>query len=170
MAAVTVYSDFGAQEYKVSPFPLFPSVCHKVMGPDAMIFIFWILSFKLFFYSPFSPSSRGALIPLPFCHKSGVICISEAIGIFPGRLAFSLRVIHSGFLMMLSACNSNKQGNNILTWCSLPVLNQSAVSCLVLTVASWSTYRFLRRQKRWSGIPISLRIFPVCCDPQSQRP
>jgi len=26
-------------------------------------------------------------------------------------------------------------------------------------VASWPTYRFLRRQVRWSGIPISLRIF-----------
>ena len=23
-----------------------PSICHKVMGPDAMIFIFWMLSFK----------------------------------------------------------------------------------------------------------------------------
>ena len=32
-------------------------------------------------------------------------------------------------------------------------------SCQVLTVASWSAYRFLRRQVRWPGIPISLRIF-----------
>ena len=23
-----------------------PSICHEVMGPDAMIFIFWVLSFK----------------------------------------------------------------------------------------------------------------------------
>ena len=29
----------------------------------------------------------------------------------------------------------------------------------VLTVASWPAYRFLKRQIRWSGIPISLRIF-----------
>ena len=29
----------------------------------------------------------------------------------------------------------------------------------VLTVASWPAYRFLRRQIRWSGIPISWRIF-----------
>ena len=27
------------------------------------------------------------------------------------------------------------------------------------TVASWDSYRFLRRQIRWSGIPISFRIF-----------
>ena len=25
---------------------VFPSICHEVMGPDAMIFIFWMLSFK----------------------------------------------------------------------------------------------------------------------------
>ena len=40
-----------------------------------------------------------------------------------------------------------------------PILKQSVVPCLVLTVASWSACRFLRRQFRWSGIPISLKIF-----------
>ena len=34
----------------------------------------------------------------------------------------------------------------------LSLLNQSVVSCPVLTVASWPAYRFLRRQVRWSGI------------------
>ena len=33
------------------------------------------------------------------------------------------------------------------------------VSCSVLTIASWPAYRFFRRQVRWSGIPISWRIF-----------
>ena len=32
-------------------------------------------------------------------------------------------------------------------------------SYLVLTVASWPEHRFLRRQLRWSGIPISLKHF-----------
>ena len=36
---------------------------------------------------------------------------------------------------------------------------ESIVLCLVLTVASWPAYRLLRRQVRWSGIPISWRIF-----------
>ena len=31
--------------------------------------------------------------------------------------------------------------------------------CPLLTVASWPVYRFLKRQVRWSGIPISFRIF-----------
>ena len=34
---------------------LSPSICHEVMGPDAMRFVFWVLSFK----QAFSPSSRG---------------------------------------------------------------------------------------------------------------
>ena len=32
-------------------------------------------------------------------------------------------------------------------------------SCPVLTVATWAAGRFLRSQVRWSGIPISWRIF-----------
>ena len=40
MAAVTICSDFGAQENKVSVSIVYPSIYHEVMGPDAMIFIF----------------------------------------------------------------------------------------------------------------------------------
>ena len=40
-----------------------------------------------------------------------------------------------------------------------PIWNQSIVPHLVLTVASWPAYRFLRRQVRWSGFPIVGRIF-----------
>ena len=36
---------------------------------------------------------------------------------------------------------------------------KSVVPCPVLTVASWLAYRFLKRQARWSGVPISFRIF-----------
>ena len=41
MAAGTICSDFGAQEIRsvtVSIFP--PSICHEVMGTDAMILVF----------------------------------------------------------------------------------------------------------------------------------
>ena len=54
MAAVIVYSDFGAQENKICHcFHFFQTICHKVMGPDAMILDFLTLSFK----SSFSLSS-----------------------------------------------------------------------------------------------------------------
>ena len=61
---------------------------------------------------------------------------------------------------MYSAYKLNKQSDNIQPWRTpFPIWNQSVVPCPVLTVASWPAYRFLRRQVRWSGIPISLRIF-----------
>ena len=45
MAAFTVCSDFGVQE-SLSLFPfLSPSICHEVMGPDAMIFVFLNVEF-----------------------------------------------------------------------------------------------------------------------------
>ena len=44
-----------------------PSICHEVMGPDAMIlkvFECWVLSQH--FQSSISPTSRGSLVPLYF--------------------------------------------------------------------------------------------------------
>ena len=43
-----------------------PSICHEVMGPDAMTLVFWILSSKPLFHSPLSLSSRGSLVLLCF--------------------------------------------------------------------------------------------------------
>ena len=48
IAAVTICSDLGAKENKIcycfhsSPH----SICHEVKGPDAVILVFWMLSFK----------------------------------------------------------------------------------------------------------------------------
>ena len=62
--------------------------------------------------------------------------------------------------MIYSAQKLNKQGNNIQPWSTpFPVWNQSVFPCPVLTMATWPAYRFLKRQVRWSGIPISFRIF-----------
>ena len=48
-----------------------PSICHEVMGPEALIFVLWMLSFKPAF--SLSLSSRGSLVYLHFlpegwCH------------------------------------------------------------------------------------------------------
>ena len=37
MAAVTICSDFGGPENKVTVSTVSPSICHEVMGPGAMI-------------------------------------------------------------------------------------------------------------------------------------
>ena len=68
--------------------------------------------------------------------------------------------IHPAFCMRYSAYKLNKQNDHIQPWHTpFPIWNQSVVPCLALTVASWPAYRFLRRQIRWSGLPISWRIF-----------
>ena len=60
--------------------------------------------------------------------------------------------------MIYFAYELNKQGDDIQPWCTpFPILNQPLVP--VLIVASWSAYRFLWWQVRWSDIPISLRMF-----------
>ena len=43
-----------------------PSISHEVMGPDAMIFVFWMLSLRQLCHSPHSLSSRGFWVPLHF--------------------------------------------------------------------------------------------------------
>ena len=50
-----------------------PSICHEETEPDAMIFVFWMLSFKPSFPLCSFTSSRGSLVPLQFlplesCH------------------------------------------------------------------------------------------------------
>ena len=57
-----------------------PSISHEVMGPDAMIFVLWMLNFK----PTFSLSS------FTFCHKGRAVCLSEVIDVSPSNLDSSL--------------------------------------------------------------------------------
>ena len=70
--------------------------------------------------------------------------------------ASSSLIVH----MMYSAYNLNDQGDNTQLQCiPFPIWNQYVVPWLVLTVAYWPAYWFLRGQIRWFGVPISWRIF-----------
>ena len=81
--------------------------------------------------------------------------MSEVINNSPSNLDSSLCFFQPSICMMYSAYKLNKQGDNIQSWhIPFPIWNQSIVPCPVLTVASWPAYRFLRRQVKWSGIPI----------------
>ena len=168
MAAVTISSDFGAQENKVSHcFHCFP-----IYFPwsDGMIFVFWMLSFTpafslssfMFIKRLFSSSSLSDIRVVLSGYLRLLIFLPEIL--IPACTSSSL-----AFHMMYSACKLNKQDNNIQPWCTpFPILNQSIVSCPVLTIASFPAYTFLRRQLRWSGIPISWKTFHGC-DPYIQR-
>ena len=63
----------------------------ELMGPDAMILVFWMLSFKpTFFTVLFHFQQEGFYFLFTFCHKGGVICISEVTDISPSNLDSSL--------------------------------------------------------------------------------
>ena len=124
-----------------------PSICQEVMGPDAMIYIFWMLSLKptfslssfTFIKRLFSSSSLSAIRVVSSAQLRLLIFLPAIL--IPACASPSL-----AFYMMYSAYKLNKQGDNIQPWCTpFPIWNQSVVSCPVLTVASWPAYRFLKR-------------------------
>ena len=126
------------------------------MGLNAMIFIFWMLSFKPDFSLSFFTFIKR------LCNSSSLSTIREVSSVYLRLLIFLPAILipacalsSLAFFMMYSAYKLNKQGDNIQPWrTTFPIWNQSVVPCPVLTLASWPVYRFLRRQVRWSGIPI----------------
>ena len=135
-------------------------ICYEVIGLDATILLFWMLSFK----PTFSLSSFTFVKRLFSSSLSAIRVMSSAyltlLTFLPAILIPAYAASSPAFCMMYSAYKLNKLGDNIQPWCTpFPIWNQSVVPCPVLTAASWPAYRFLKRQVRWSGIPISLRIF-----------
>ena len=94
-----------------------PSICHEVMRPDAMILVFWMLSFQ--------PTS--SLFSFTFIKRFFSSYLLSAIRVVSSAylrlLIFHLAMLISAcassspaFLMMYSAYKLNKQGDNILPW------------------------------------------------------
>ena len=161
MAAVTICSDFGAQENKICHcFHCFPIYLLWSDGTRFHDLSFWMSSFK----PTFSLSSFTFIKKLFNSSLSAIrVVLSAYLRLFIFLLAILIPACGSSsptFHIMYSAYKLNKQGDNIQPSCTpFPIWNQSIVPCPVLTVASWPAYRLLRRQVRWSGIPISWRIF-----------
>ena len=137
-----------------------PSICHEVMGPAAMILVFWMLRFKpTYSFSSFTLIKRFFSSSLLFASRV-VLSAYQRLLMFLWAIlipvcASSSPAVH----MMYSVYKLNKQDDNIQLW-HIPFLiwNQFVVARLVLSVASWPAYRFLRRQVRCSGMPVSWGI------------
>ena len=160
MAAVTICSDFGAQENKACHCSFFPHLFAKKWWDQMPWFVFWMLSFK----PAFLPSSIAFIkwlfsflcfLPLGWYHLYIWCCW------YFSRQSWFQLVLHPACILNDVLCVVVKQQGDNTQPCHtpFPILKHSVVPCKVLTVASWPTYKFLRRQVRWSGIPISLRIF-----------
>ena len=145
----------------VTLFTVSPAICHEAMGRDAMILVFWMLIFKsAFSLSTFTFIRR--LFSSPSLSAVRVMsCEYLRLWIFlPTNLIPAYASSSLALHIMYSAYKLNKQDDNIQPWRTpFPIWNQSVVSYPVLTVTSWPAYKFFRRQIRWSGIPISFRIF-----------
>ena len=95
------------------------SICHEVMGSDAMIFVFLKLSFKPAFFTLLFHFHQDALQSLfASCHqaetqKPGGICISDVLIFLPAILIPAYVSSNLAFRMMYSAYKLNKQGDNI---------------------------------------------------------
>ena len=118
----------------MSLLPLSPSTCHEVVGPETLILVFLILSFK----PAFSLSSFTFIKRLfSFSLLSAIICISEVVDISPSNFDSSFNSFSLTFYIMYSAKKLNKQGDNIQDsiHTPFPIVNQLVVSYPVLTVA-----------------------------------
>ena len=155
MEAVTICRDLGAPQNKACHcshcFPIYLSWndgtgCHDLS--------FWMLSSKpAFSLSSFTFIKRLFSSSLP----SAIMVVSYAyLRLLIFLLAILIPVCVSSspaILTKYSAYKLNKQGDNIQPWCTpIPIWNQSVVPCLILTVALWPAYRFLRRQVRYSHL------------------
>ena len=131
------------------------SICHEGTGHHDLHF--WMLSFKsafslssfYFIKRLFSSSLLSAIRVVSSTYLRLLIFLPEIL--IPACVLSNL-----AFHMIYSAYKLNKQSDNIQPWHTpFPTLTQSIIACPVLTVASWPAYRLLKRQVRWSGIPIS---------------
>ena len=155
----------------VTIFIVSPSICHEVMGPDAMISVFWMLSFKptsslssfTFINRLFNSSSLSAIRVVSSAYLRLLIFLPEIL--IPACASSS-----PAFLMMYSAYKLNKQGDNIQPWRTpFPIWNQvccstSSSNCCFLTCIQIS-------QEAGQVVWYShlLKNFPVCCGPHSQK-
>ena len=78
----------------------------------------------------------------------------------PGILIPACESSSPAFHLMYSAYKLNKQGDNTQPW-RTPFPNFEPVCCSMSGSNCYflNPYRFLRKRVRWSGIPISLRLF-----------
>ena len=132
MAEVTIRIDLEPKKRKSAT--VSPSICHEVMRLNAMVLVFWMLSFKPVFSLScftllkrlFSSSSLSALrVVSSACLRLLIpACIHLDSSLYSSSLAF---------LIVYSAYTLNKQCDNWQPcYGPFPILNQSVFSCPVL--------------------------------------
>ena len=93
-----------------------PSICYQVMGPDAMILVFWMLNFKPAF-------SLSSFTVIKRVFSSSLSAIRVVSSVYLWLLIFLSAILIAAcassslaFHMMYSASKLNKQSDNIQPW------------------------------------------------------
>ena len=160
MVAVSICSDFGNQKNSLSLFPLFPIYLPWSDGPGCHDLCFLNVEFQANIFTLLFHFHQQALkFFFTFCHKGGVINISEVIVFLLAILIPAYVSSSPAFLMMYSAYKLNKQGDNIQPWHTpFPIWSQPVVPCPILLFPDLHT-DFSRGRSGGLVFPISFRIF-----------
>ena len=107
---------------KIKSATVSPSIYHEVLGPDAMILVFWMLNFKLTF-------SLSSFTFIKRLYSYSIMVVSSAylrlLIFLPAILIPACASSSPVFLMMYPAYKLNKQGDNIQPWRTpFPIWNQ----------------------------------------------
>ena len=170
MAAITICCDFEPPKVKSATVStVSPSIYHEVMGPDAMIFVFWMLSFKptfllssfTFIKRLFSSSSLSAIRVVLSAYLRLLIFLSAIL--IPACASSS-----PAFLMMYSAYKLNKQGDSIQPWHTpFPIWNQWYVFLLIRIslmscISSYAYWLFMYFVKCLFKLFVHVLLFLPC--------
>ena len=143
-----------------------PSIFHEVMGPDAMILVFWMLTFK-----PTFSLSSFTFIRRLFNSLSAIGVESSAylrwLVFLPAILIPACASSSLAFHMMFSACKLNMQGYNTALMYSF--LNFEPVCCFMSSFnCCFLTCIQVSQEAGKVGWYLHLfKNFVVCCDPKS---
>ena len=153
LQSVTICSDFGVPKIKSATVStVSPSICHEVMGPDAMILVFWMLSFKpTFWLSSFSFIKRLFSSSSLSVRRMVLSAYLRLLIFHPAILIPAFASSSPVFLMMYSAYKLKKQGDNTQPWCTpSPIWNQSVNdSHLELTLLRAALPLWIRAGSGW---------------------
>ena len=92
------------------------SICHKVMWPDAMILVFWMLSFKPTFSLYSFTFIRRLFSSLLSAIRVGSSVYLRLLIFLQAILILACGSSSPAFLILYSVYKLNKQGDNIQPW------------------------------------------------------
>ena len=148
-----------------------PSVCHEVMGPDAMELVFWMLSFKpafllssfLFIKNLFSSSSFSAITVLSSAYLSLLIFLPAILIPASASSSPAFRMIYSAYKLINRLTVYSLEvllPQFVTTSCSISDSNCCFLICIQVFQETGKVVWYSHLFKEFST---------VCCDPHSQR-